>query len=214
MSHIDPPSPTGFGETGPPLPEASARRAEDDPLHNPDVAYEHSDVSVQPLLMAAVGLVAGTGVIFVLMAWTFGIMESRAAASDPTLSPLARPATQMPKTTTGSPYFGNAPGPQLLVEEPAALRKERGIEDEKLQTYGWVDEKARTARMPISEAKKLLLERGLPVRADAAPDPSLGTRFPATGESSGGRTLTRRKEEAVKEEGTQAPAAPHKGPGQ
>jgi hypothetical protein len=198
MSHIDPP----------------AGHAADDPLHNPDVEHEHSDVNVRALIASAVGLVVVTAVIFVLMAWMFSIMSDRAAASDPMVSPLARPGTQMPKTTTGNPYFGNAPGPQLLVQEPAVLKKQRGMEDEQLQTYGWVDEKAGTARMPISEAKKLLLQRGLPVRADGAPDPSLGTRLPAAGEASGGRILGKKPEEAVKEEAAPAPASTHKGHGQ
>lgn len=188
---------------------------DDDPLHNPDVAHEHSDVNVRALLVSAIGLIVVTAVIFVLMALMFKVLEDRAAASDPTVSPLARPATQMPTTTTGNAYFGNAPGPKLLIEEPAALKKQRGMEDEKLQTYGWVDEKAGTARMPISEAKKLLLQRGLPVRADGAPDPLLGTRLPAAGEASGGRTISpRKKEEAAKEEATQPPAPTHKGHGQ
>jgi hypothetical protein len=176
--------------TDPPSPEASAGHS-DDLLHNPDVAHEHSDVNLRALLVFAVGLVVVTAVIFVLMAWLFNVREKRAAASDPTISPLARPATQMPTTTTANPYFGNAPGPQLLIGEPAALRQQRALEDERLHTYGWVDEKAGTAHMPIAEAKKLTLQRGLPVRAEGAPDPSLGTRLPATGESSGGRTLVK-----------------------
>jgi hypothetical protein len=163
-----------------------------DPRHNPDVAYEHSDVDVRPLVLFAAGLLAVTGVVFLLMAGMFRILEGRAAASDPTLSPLARPATQMPAKTTGSPYFGDALGPQLLIEEPAALSKQRETEAERLQTYGWIDEKTGRAHIPIAEAKKLILERGLPVRADGAPDSSLGTRFPATGESSGGRALVKR----------------------
>ena len=162
-------------------------------LHNPDVAHESSDVNVRAILAFAVGLVVISVVIAVLMAWMFDFMEGRAAAGDTAISPLARPATQMPTTTTGSPSFGNAPGPQLLVDEPAALRKLREMEDERLQTYGWIDEKAGTAHMPIAEAKKLLLQRGLPMQAEGASDPSLGTRRPATGESSGGRTLVRKK---------------------
>jgi hypothetical protein len=193
MGHTDPPSPKGDGATGPSSAAASAGHAAD-PRHNPDVAYEHSDVDVRPLVLSAIALIVVTGVIFLMMAAVFRFMERRAAASDPTLSPLARPATQMPPTTAGNPYFGDALGPQLLVEEPAALRKQRESEDERLQTYGWVDEKAGRAHMPIAEAKTLLLERGLTVRAEGTPDPSLGTRFPATGESSGGRSLLRKKE--------------------
>jgi hypothetical protein len=68
--------------------------------------------------------------------------------------------------------------------------------------------------MPISEAKKLILQRGLPVRAGAVPDPSLGTRLPAAGESSGGRIFGKKNEEAAAEEAKPAPAAAPKGHGQ
>jgi hypothetical protein len=36
--------------------------------------------------------------------------------------------------------------------------------DEQLKNYGWVDEASGVARIPIDEAKKLLLQRGLGTR--------------------------------------------------
>jgi hypothetical protein len=173
---------------------------DDDLLHNPDVAHEQSDVNVRALLAFAVGLAVVTAVIFVLMAWLFNFLERRAAASDPAISPLAQPATQMPTRTTGSPYFGDAPRPRLLIGEPAALRNQREIEDERLQTYGWVDEKSGIARIPITEAEKLILQWGLPARAHGV-DPSLGTHRAAYGGPSGGRTIPtgEEPEEATKE---------------
>ncbi len=63
------------------------------------------------------------------------------------------------------------------------------MEAETLGTYGWVDEKSGVARMPIEEAKKLILQRGLPARAEGAADPTLGTPRAAYGESSSGRTI-------------------------
>jgi hypothetical protein len=40
----------------------------------------------------------------------------------------------------------------------------RADEDERLNNYGWVDEDAGIVRIPISEAMKLTLQRGLPTR--------------------------------------------------
>lgn len=40
--------------------------------------------------------------------------------------------------------------------------------DEKLTTYGWVDRRSGIVRIPIAEAKKKLLEKGLPVRQATA----------------------------------------------
>ena len=70
------------------------------------------------------------------------------------------------------------------------LRKFRMEETKKLEGYGWVDEKAGVAHVPIDEAKKLILQRGLPVRASGAvEDPRMGTHAPAYGGSSSGRTI-------------------------
>ena len=64
------------------------------------------------------------------------------------------------------------------------------MEDRKCsRSYGWVDEKSGIARMPISEAKKLILQRGLPARADGAGSVARVLAVPAYGESSGGRTI-------------------------
>jgi hypothetical protein len=65
--------------------------------------------------------------------------------------------------------------------------------------------------MPIDEAKKLIVERGLPVREGEEVSPTLGTRLPARGESSGGRIITVPAQEAS---GEPAPAAPEGGHGQ
>jgi hypothetical protein len=183
---------------------------DDDLLHNPDVAHEQSDVNVRTVLACAVGLVVVTAVIFVLMLRTFNFLERWAAASDPPISPLAQPATQMPKRTTGNPYFGDAPRPQLLIGEPAALRNQLEMQDERLQTYGWVDEKSGIVRIPISEAEKLILQRGLPARAHGV-EPWLGTHRAAYGGPSGGRTIPtgQKTEEATKEQAP-APAPPQK----
>jgi hypothetical protein len=197
-----------MSHTDPPPPEASAGHG-DDLLHNPDVAHEQSDVNVRALLAFAVGLVVATAAIFVLMGWLFNFLERRAAANDPAISPLARPATQMPTRTTGSPYFGDAPGPRLLIGEPAALRNQREMEDERLETYGWVDEKSGIARIPVSEAEKLILQRGLPARAHAV-HPWLGTHSAAYGGPSGGRMIPtgEKTEEATKEQGPSPAPAP------
>jgi len=42
------------------------------------------------------------------------------------------------------------------------------IEEKALYTYGWVDEKAGTVHIPIERAMDLLVQRGLPVRAQVA----------------------------------------------
>jgi hypothetical protein len=146
-------------------------------LHNADVDHEHSDINIRAVLGFATGLVAVTIGVFFLMALTFNGLERNAASNDPQLSPLAVQPGQDP------------PEPRLLTNEPANLEKMRRGEAEQLHGYGWVDQAGGVARIPIDEAKKKLIERGLPTRPDVPEDPRLGTWAPAMGESSSGRVL-------------------------
>jgi hypothetical protein len=171
-------------------------------MENDDVAHELGDVNISALAWSMVvmfGVILGTAG---LMALLFGFLEREAKARDPKLSPLAIPATTMPASTTASPFFGSAPDPKLMTGEPSRLKELRGLEQQELHGYGWVDEKTGVTRIPIDEAKKLMIERGLPVRPDPLTDDSLGTRTPASGESSSGRNITR----------TLAPSAPGTAP--
>ena len=196
MSHTDP---------------HAARR----PLQNPAVGHEHDDVDIKALTAFAVGLLAVIAIVYVLMWGLFKVLDRQAARNDPPQSPLTRPAVAMPPTTVGNPYFGPGEGPQLLISEPTVLRRHRQTEADALGTYGWVNEKAGVARIPIAEAKKLILQRGLPARADGSADASLGTRRAAFGESSSGREIGRKQEDAAPQApaapAPAQPAAPHKG---
>jgi hypothetical protein len=147
-------------------------------MHNPDVAHEEADINIRTVLMFAGGLAVIIVISALLMGLLFRVLSSQAAANDPQISPVARPSGQSP------------PAPNLLTNEPAELRKFQVEEAGKLQGYGWVDQQGGVARLPIAEAKRLIIERGLPVRAGGGiDDPRTGTRAPAYGEASGGRTI-------------------------
>jgi len=146
-------------------------------LHNPDVAHEESEIDIRTVLSFAVGLAAVVLVSSALVWVMFQMLEARAEKNDPQLSPLALPAGRQP------------PAPRLLEHEPENLLKFRMEETKKLEGYGWVDEKAGVARVPIEEAKKLIVQHGLPVRTSAVDDPRTGTHAAAYGGPSGGRTI-------------------------
>jgi hypothetical protein len=147
-------------------------------MHNPDVAHEEADINLRTVLSFAAGLTVVVLVAAVLMWIMFRALEAQAERNDPQLSPLALPAGRQP------------PAPRLLEHEPETLLKFRMEETKKLEGYGWVDEKAGIARVPIEEAKKLIVQRGLPVRASGAvEDPRIGTHAAAYGGPSGGRTI-------------------------
>lgn len=150
--------------------------ADHDRLHNDEVAHEHSDINIRTVLVSAIVLAAVVGVACLAMYGAFRVLEHQAAANDPVLSPLAIPSGQLP------------PEPRLQTNEYAGLKKWRDTEAATLENYGWVDQQTGVAHMPIDEAKKLLLQRGIPSRAGGA-DPLEGTHAPAYGEANGGRYI-------------------------
>ena len=184
----------------------------EDELHNPEVAHEHIDVNIRALVMSAVALVVVTAAAHLVVLFVFSSFEQEAAAKQPAPSPVAMTATQMPANTVESPVFNATAtavaGPRLLTNEPKELQKQRSEEATRLHGYGWANQSAGVAFMPIENAKKLILERGLASRPESTVSPTLGTRFPSSGESSGGRVITVPLPEAPAGAAAPAPAAP------
>ena len=149
----------------------------DEEMHNEAVAHEHSDVNVRTILAFAGALTLVVAVAAGLMYGLFIVFEAQAEKRDPQLSPLAPAAGQQPQ------------GPRLLTNEPANLRRFREEENGKLQGYAWMNQSQGIARVPIDLAKKLVVQHGLPARAQGIADDALGTHAPAYGESSGGRAI-------------------------
>jgi len=61
--------------------------------------------------------------------------------------------------------------PNLKQQHPLQEMKElRSNWEQQLNSYGWVDEQSGVVRIPIEDAKRLLLQRGLPTRAQKQPE--------------------------------------------
>ena len=70
------------------------------------------------------------------------------------------------------------PAPRLQIQEPKDLAAFRKEEEDILSTYGVVDRDKGIYRIPIEEAMKLTLERGLPTAGDPVVAPA-ATNKPA-----------------------------------
>ena len=61
--------------------------------------------------------------------------------------------------------------PDLKTQHPLQEMKDlRSQWEKQLTTYGWVDEQSGVVRIPIDDAKRLLLQRGLPTRSEKKPE--------------------------------------------
>ena len=150
------------------------------PTANPDAGHEHSDINLRAIIWFVVVLAAIVVSVDIAMWGMFKGLNRLERSNDPIVSTLAQEATR-----PGAP----PPGPAPLQTTPwADLKVFRAEQYAHLHGYGWVDETAGVARVPIDKAKEMLLKKGLPVRPELADDTE-GTHIAAGGESNGGRTI-------------------------
>ena len=111
--------------------------------------------SIAGLVKFGIGLFVLIVVVLFGMAWMFHYFSVNQLLGPPA-SPFAE--------TQAMPA-----GPRLQVRPAQDLKQLRQAEDDRLNSYGWVDQKAGTVRIPIDRAMDLLVEKGLPVHEAASP---------------------------------------------
>jgi hypothetical protein len=117
------------------------------------VHHETSDVSIAGVLGFAAGLFVAA-VLIHFMIWLLFLYFSGREAGRATLTfPLA--AGQEHRLP---------PEPRLQSNPRQDLRDLRAAEDGVLNSYGWVNKNAGIVRIPIGEAMKMIVQRGLPAR--------------------------------------------------
>jgi hypothetical protein len=133
--------------------EAHAPHAHAGPGENAAGHHEESDVNIRGIFAFALGLaIAGLFVSFVV--WVlFTYLASREARKVTREYPLA--AQQQNRLP---------PEPRLQTNPRQDLLDLRVQEDAILNSYGWVDKNAGIVRIPIDEAMKQTVNRGLPTR--------------------------------------------------
>jgi len=140
---------------------------------NADVGHEVSTIQVAGIIWFIVVLTVSVVFVGWLMAAVMNRFEGREkrAELESRPSPFAAERAKLPP----EPRLQLAPNSEGQIDknEPPNLKTQHPLEEMKqlrdnwenqLKTYGWVDEKAGEVRIPIDDAKKLLLQRGLPTR--------------------------------------------------
>ena len=127
--------------------------------HHENLAHhEESDVNIRAILGFGAALIVVAAVVHLLIYVLFGYFDSREGVKVPAEYPLA-----------ASQGHHEPPEPRLQTDPRQDLSDLRAREDDLLRSYSWVDRNAGVVRIPIDEAIKLTLERGLPSRQ--APKP-------------------------------------------
>lgn len=134
---------------------------------NPEIQYEKTDATVRPLYQFLFWISAITLLTAVLSLIILRGLESW------------RENASTPKTMAEAQGAQQPPAPRLQIQEPKDLAAFRAQEAEILSTYGVVDRESGIYRIPIDEAMRLVVERGLPVAGDPVPQAPEAEKPPA-----------------------------------
>jgi hypothetical protein len=145
-------------------------------------SFEHQDLKAAGILYFLLTLGVVTVLCMFGLKGLYDYLDKREKASQPAVNPLI---TNVPEDTRhiapGYPQ-GAFPSPKLEEDERGQLNGIRMEEEKTLYSYGWVDEKAGTVRIPIERAMDLLVQRGLPVRPQGAASAAATTTSVSKGE--------------------------------
>jgi hypothetical protein len=130
---------------------------------NPEVRFEKTDVNAGSLLKAGFVIVAVTVAVVFFLYWLYFVFVRQEAARQPP------PPVLKPERSVLAP-----PPPHLQTLPTLDLNTFRKQEDRVLDTYGWVDKEKDVVRIPIEDAMKLVVSRG--VGPLAAPPAAPGGR--------------------------------------
>ena len=118
----------------------------------PEHVHEKTDAHVRPVAIFVVAMVATVAFSFFATVVIFDLFMQRAESKGNPASPV-QAVDQAP------------PGPQLQVVPGLDYRALKAEESERLESYGWVDEGAGVAHIPVDAA----IDPGAPDRPVGAP---------------------------------------------
>jgi hypothetical protein len=116
----------------------------------PPAGFEETDVDVMAVGKFGVALAVMVVLAMLLLAGVFKYFQAEEGGKARSVDPAK--------------VF---PQPQLQTAPIPDLKAIRAAEEQTLTSYGWIDQQKGTVRIPIARAMDLVVERGLPVRAEA-----------------------------------------------
>ncbi len=133
------------------------------------VEFEREDLSTRGIFAFMIGLAIIGVVIYFIITGMYNFLDKYERAQTSTSSPLVtteearRVTSRRPTQDEVENAFKNNGAPLLETNERGQFRNFLMSQAQQLDSYGWVDEKAGIAHIPIERAMELIAQRGLPV---------------------------------------------------
>jgi len=132
--------------------------------HEPE--FEREDLGTRGVFAFMIGLaVIGVAIYFIIVGM-YSFLDNYERSQMATASPLITTKGAMSRVVTQADMdkaFKDNGAPMLETNERGQLRDFLMNQENRLNSYGWVDEKAGVAHIPIERAMELIVQRGMPV---------------------------------------------------
>ena len=144
-------------------------------------SYEHTDANVWQIVKFGIWLVVTALVVHVGMAGMYQMLIEQSKVTGEQPYPLA--STTEPRLP---------PEPRLQQDPRAEYYQHYLRERQRLQNYGWINKDGGVVHIPIEDAMRMTIERGLLPSAPQVAEPPTPDLMPM--DASSGRTLERRRQ--------------------
>ena len=155
--------------------------------HGHGVEFEHEDLSTRGVFGFMIGLVVSGVIIYFIITGMYTFLDKYEQSQMTSSSPLVKAqdsamvgARRVTKDYVEKKFIDNG-APLLEVDERGQLSTFVLDQEKQLHSYGWVDEKAGVAHIPIDQAMDMIAKRGLPVcpQGCASATPAASKKTPA-----------------------------------
>lgn len=143
-----------------------ARHEQGSEMRNPGGAHEHRDINVRAIFGFLVVLTVVAFAVQIGLWGMFKYLKGEYTTLDPEPNPMLSGQRRPPESDPARDF----PQPRLQADPVRDMNKVR--ESDTMALHGppvWLDEQAGIVRIPIEQAMKLTLERGLPYETSGTP---------------------------------------------
>jgi|SRR5205085_3137072 len=138
--------------------------------HNEEVEFEREDLSPRSFFIFFIALALGCVLVYFILRGMYSYLDAYENRHQPPPRPLVQQTN--PDTRTVMPgEVTKFPEPRLESNERLEIKDFRLQEENRLHSYGWVDQQGGVVHIPIDRAMQLLAQRGLPIRPQAGAVP-------------------------------------------
>jgi hypothetical protein len=137
------------------------------PRHD-TVSYEERDVQVRSIYWYLIALTISVAASFFICIYVLRYTERFVSRNDPPMMPARAAMGPDYRVMPPEPRLQGVPGHDADPQQDH--RDKVRADNEANEKYGWVDQNAGIAQIPVKEAMKIIAQKGLPATPPATPE--------------------------------------------